>query len=107
MLARATSLQAQRGDIAARAFLPTLKQANPATLYRAATSLLRDREPGFITLLQNLKQPASLLVGKKSETSSEGMETDGIRVTYVANAGHFMMAEESNATACAILNLVN
>lgn len=107
MLVRATSLQAHRGDVAAMAFLPTLRMANPTTLYRSAVSLLIAREPGFPTLLQNQKQHTTLLIGGKSEASTANIEIDGIRVKIVPSAGHFMMVEQADATACAILNLVN
>lgn len=107
MLLRATSLQARRGDVAAQVFLPTLKMANPTTLHRAADSLLQPRDPGFICLFHGLKQPTSLLVGGKSGINFAGVGPKQTHVTYVPDAGHFMMAEESDATACAILSLVN
>ena len=106
MLVRATSLQAHRGEEAAAAFLPTLKQANPLSLYRAAISLMRDREPTFEELLRQLPHPITMLIGQRSPMQPARPPRADIRVRRVANAGHFVMAEAAESTACAILETI-
>lgn len=104
-LIRATLLQASRGDKAAEAFLPTLRLANPVSLHRAATSLLRHREPSFVDMLAKLRSRSALLIGERTEADFTGPKLEGIPVVRVAGAGHFMMVESSHAAASAILKL--
>lgn len=106
MLVRATSLQAHRGDVAAQAFLPPLRMANPVSLHRAATSLLEEQSPDAFSLLQNLKTSSTLLVGEHTPADTTDLELAGIRIIRVPGAGHFMMAEQESATAYAILKQV-
>jgi len=47
VLVRATERQSARGDVAAQAFLPALRQASPAALHRSATSLRETRVPSY------------------------------------------------------------
>lgn len=107
MLIRATSLQAQRGETAAIAFLPVLKQANPLTLYRSAKSLLAHREPDFLSMLSHEQQRIHLLIGGNSGVPPANIRHLEIATSVIPNAAHFMMVEQADATACAILNLVN
>lgn len=106
MFVRATSIQARRGEIASAAFLSTLKMANPVILHRAAVSLLEQREPDFLELLWQLKSPPTILVGGNSNPDTDQLDQSGIRIISVPNAGHFMFAEQPEATAYAIFNLV-
>lgn len=106
MLLRATSLQARRGDIAARAFLSTLQMANPLIMYRAAVSLIRPRTPDFLEMLRQSPDRAHLLVGERTETKDLDIHINGIGITRIPEAGHFMMVENDVATACAILEVV-
>lgn len=107
MLVRATSLQTARGDEVAKAFLQTLKMANPVAMYRSAASLLGDRDPGFQEMLINLEQPVSLLVGSRTKVTTANLERENMTIIRVPNAGHFMMVESATETACAILEVVN
>lgn len=107
MLVRATSLQAHRGDAAAIAFLPVLAMANPRSLHQAAVSLLQPRSPAFVQMLQQNDQNTVILTGSKANIDRMGLHLAGIRIINVQNAGHFMMAEQSSATAYAILKLVD
>lgn len=107
MLVRATSLQTHRGDVAAAAFLPTLKLANPTMMYRAAASLVQERDPDFEAMLLALNVPCSLLIGERTNVDVSGLERAGIQVTRIRNSGHSMMAEQASSTAYAILKLVN
>lgn len=107
MLLRATSLQAHRADEAAKAFLPVLQLADPRTLHRAATSLLKAREPDFATMIMRRNQSSHLLLGGNSPGDRTPFQLSKVGITEVPNAGHFMIAEQSYATACAILNVVN
>lgn len=107
MLVRATSLQAHRGETAAVAFLPTLRMASPRALHRAAVSLLQGRDPGFVALLNQLPHPVTLLFGQHSQADLPAMQREDVHVHRIEGAGHFMMAEAAEPTACAILGAVN
>ena len=107
MLIRATRIQASRGDAAAAAFLPTLQMANPKTLYRAASSLVSERDPSFAAMLNHLHCPAHLLVGGRTEANIDHLGLGEIPTFEIPNSGHSLMVEQSSATACAILDVVN
>lgn len=107
MLVRATSLQAHRGEVAAEAFLPTLKMANPRTMHRAAVSLLRDRHPTFAEACEVISVPTTLLVGQRSQIWLPDLQRESSRVKHVENSGHFLMVEATVSTAYAILEAVN
>lgn len=107
MLVRATSLQMRRGNVAAAAFLPTLKMANPAIMHRAAASLIRERNPGSQTLLCSLRVHYELMMGEHTVVDTTGLEQAGIPVVRVKDAGHSMMVEQDESTAYVILTLVN
>lgn len=107
MLVRATSIQAHRGEIASVAFLPTLKMANQRALHRAAVSLLEQRKTSFLELLSHRKHHTTILVGGTSGVATDPLQQSGIHIIVIPNAGHFMFVQQSDATACAILNLVN
>lgn len=106
ILARATRLQANRGDIAAHAFLTPLNMASPVAMHRAATSLLQERNPSFLAMLQSLPGQPMLLVGERTAADNATLNRNSLQVTEIPNAGHFMIAEASESTACVILNLV-
>lgn len=102
MLLRATSQQAFRGDVAAVAFLSTLRMADARVMYRSAVSLLANREPGFQEIVRGLKQPATLIVGERSGGKHlDTVDIDGT-ILIVENAGHSMHTEQPVATAAAI-----
>lgn len=107
MLVRATSLQMHRGDVAATAFLPTLTMADPVALYRAAASLVRERNPSFGSMLRSLHAPVTMLIGQRTHVDTSLLETMGIKVIRISNAGHSMMVEQAQSTAYAILDIVN
>lgn len=107
MLLRATSLQAHRGDKAAIAFLDTLKLASTGALYRAAQSLVQHREPVFADMLTCLSSKPALIIGERSSAEVTPYEEAGLTIRSVPNAGHFVFAEETEATAYVMLDLVN
>lgn len=107
MLLRATSLQAHRGDVAAAAFLPVVRMAQAESLHRAAVSLLQPRVPDFASLIRRVDPPIHLLFGGNTPGDRSGFHHAALEITEVPNAGHFMIAEQCYATACAILNIVN
>lgn len=99
MLVRATRQQAGRGDIAAREFLPTLTMANARVMYRSAASLLADRDPDLVEMLNQLASVSTLVVGDRSggmHLNASGFEGEVLRV---ARAGHSMHTEQPEATA--------
>ncbi len=107
MLLRATTLQAQRGEKSAKAFLTTLKMADPVSMYRAAVSLVGHRDPGFGRLLLNLQQSMTLITGADSDMDTSAYVEAGIAEVVVPDAGHFMVVEQTELTICAILKLVD
>lgn len=107
MLLRATRIQASRGDEAAAAFLPTLQMANPTTLYRAASSLVAERDPSFAFILSHLDIQVHLLVGGRTVANIDHLGLGAIPAVVIPNSGHSLMVEQTAATACAILDIVN
>lgn len=105
MLIRATRMQSNRGDIAAGAFLRPLQKANPVAMHRAATSLVRDAARTSETMLRNLTISRGLIIGGRTKVDTSDLESDGVSVTRIADAGHNMLVEQANDTAYAILNL--
>lgn len=103
MLARATSLQAHRGDLAAAAFGPTLAMANPRSMHRAASSLIAPRDPGFLAMVSTITFPTTLLIGARTPVNVDDMHLDGVKVMRIAGAGHSMLIEAPEPTACAML----
>lgn len=104
MLARATSLQAHRGDVAAAAFVPTLAMANPRTMHRAASSLIAPRLPSFLTMMKDLDCPRILLIGSRTDVDTSKLDLAQIPIIRVPNAGHSMLIEAPESTACAMLD---
>lgn len=105
LLIRATRMQANRGDIAARAFLQPLQQANPVAMHRAARSLVRDAAAESESMLRNLAIPRGLIVGGRTEVDTSEIESHGITVIRIADAGHNMLVERATDTTYAILSL--
>lgn len=101
MLQRATRRQASRGNAAALGFIEPLARANPSIMYRSAISLLADRSPSFLDMLQNSPLPRTLLVGEHTEVAS-GLVPDDVRLVRIPQAGHSMMSENPDAYAKAV-----
>lgn len=106
MLVRATSLQMHRGDVAATAFHPTLRMADPVIMHRTATSLIQSRQPSFADMLLSLNMPLALLMGEQTDVDTTWLMEHDIRIVHVPHRGHFMMAEDSASLTYAILGLV-
>lgn len=104
MLIRATRMQANRGDIAARAFLQPLQQANPVAMHRAASSLVRDAAEESESMLRSLTIPRGLIIGGRTMVDTSELESNSISVIRIANAGHNTLVEREIDTAYAILN---
>ncbi len=103
MLVRATSLQAQRGDIAATAFLEPLRCANPTTMYRAAQSLIDGASATLRTLTHGTTCPCTLIMGAHTNVDPRMLGLTQIPIIRIPNSGHFMMVEQEIATTYAIL----
>lgn len=98
MLQLATSRQAARGEKAALGFQEALSRANPAIMYRSASSLLQERSPAFGEVLNALPMPRSVLLGETTNTDLSDLAQD-IDIVRIAGAGHSMMSENPDAFA--------
>lgn len=107
MLVRATKMQANRGDAASIAFLPTLRQASPRAIHRASVSQLLNRTPSFAEYLEEIPHPTTVLLGGETGVVLPPWRRTDIRVKRVDNAGHHLMVDAAEPTACAILESVN
>jgi pimeloyl-ACP methyl ester carboxylesterase len=101
MLLRATRRQAARGDKAAQGFLVPLQHASPAIMHRSAASLLADRSPSFLSLLETLPMGKTLLIGARTDVDP-GVIPPGVFLLRIPEAGHSMMSENPDAFASAI-----
>jgi pimeloyl-ACP methyl ester carboxylesterase len=97
--------QAARGDQTAAIFAPTVKQASPLALHRAATSLRAARTPTFREMLLNAKMPRLVIAGAASGIPVSDFAGTGIHFIEIANAGHTMMDDDPAAFAAAIATL--
>ena len=104
MLVRATRMQANRGDIAAAAFLEPLQRTNPVAMHRAATSLINHAAVDAATTLRNLPCPRTLLIGGRTQVDLSAFDLGSTGINRIPNAGHNMYVEEENAVSYAILN---
>lgn len=107
MLIRATEMQIGRGSAAAAAFLAPLRMAHPVAMYRAAVSLMTDRDPGMVKQLEQIECPTYLLIGGTTEFEPDSLGNLRESVYLVPNAGHSMFVEQPEATAYAILGIVS
>jgi pimeloyl-ACP methyl ester carboxylesterase len=101
MLLRATRRQAARGDKAAQGFLIPLQHANPVIMHRSASSLLADRTPPFLSLLEMLPMDKTLLLGARTNVEPSPVPP-GVSLLRIPDAGHSMMSENPDGFAHAI-----
>ena len=98
--------QAARGDRTAAIFAPTLLQAVPQALHRAATSLRIDRTPTFRQMLLDATMPRLFIAGAASnDIPAADFAGTGIQFIEIANAGHTMMDDDPDAFASAIATM--
>jgi pimeloyl-ACP methyl ester carboxylesterase len=102
VLVRATERQAARGDVAAQAFLPALRQASPAALHRSATSLRETRVPSYQRQLANLTMPKAMITGEHSPPFEPPAIEVNLRGYVVRDAGHVMMADNPDEFTSAV-----
>jgi pimeloyl-ACP methyl ester carboxylesterase len=102
MLHLATRRQALRGDKAAQGFQEALRRADPTIMYRSAVSLLQERSPSLLALLETLPLPKTMLVGEKTDVEPCDLTAKGIAIVRIPDAGHSMMSENPDVFACAI-----
>ncbi len=101
-LLRLTARQAARGDVAAQAFLPSLRLASPVAMHRTAVSLRGERSPSFRELLSDFKGPKAWIGGDRSGSFEQLLDSPDLRRYVVPHAGHVMMAENPDGFSEAI-----
>lgn len=101
MLQLAISRQAARCEKAALGFQEALSRANPAIMYRSASSLLQERSPAFGEVMNALSMPRSILLGETTNADLSDLSQD-IDIVRITDAGHSMMSENPDAFAHAI-----
>ncbi|MGB3327706.1 MAG: alpha/beta hydrolase [Thermomicrobiales bacterium] len=106
-LLHATTNQAARGDAGAAIYLPTLQQALPTALHRAAASLLEARKPTFREHLHALAMsiPTTFILGDRTPglTGLDSLGEAGVALATIPNAGHVMMDDNPTAFVAALL----
>lgn len=111
MLLRAISQQATRGDRGSSIYLPSLQQALPVALHRAAVSLLANRTPTFREQLAVVAQalPTTYLYGTRTPDISglTDLEEHGVAVVAIPDAGHVLMDDNPDAFVAAMLAAEN
>ncbi len=90
------------GDAGARAFLASLREASPVALHRSATSLQRMRSPSLREQLLALPMPKALVVGDRSPPLEFPLPDCKLRGYVVPEAGHDLMANNSEGFAAAV-----
>ena len=100
-LVHVTARQAQRAEGNAASFLPTLRQALPAAMYRASVSLLANRAPTFRDQLLAIgsRIPTTFLYGSHTPglTGLDALASAGVTVVEIPDAGHVMMDDNPAA----------
>jgi pimeloyl-ACP methyl ester carboxylesterase len=102
-LLAATERLARQGNTSADRWLATLRQSDPLSLHRAATSLLANRTPTFREQLATLAVPVSTIRGDLSQLPRPPVTASThLRRYVVPNAGH-QMFDDNPAAFSAIL----
>lgn len=98
MLQLATRRQALRGEPAAIGFREPIRHADAAIMHRSAVSLLADRAPTFLDILETLPMPRTLIAGDRTQVQPE-LVPGSLPLHRVVDAGHSMMSEAPDALA--------
>ncbi len=87
----------------------TMSASSAIAVHRTARSLVQGTEPSWRQQLLSLSMPRTVLFGEQSppDPDAEALPGAGIRVVFVANAGHSMAWENPSGLANAITDAIS
>jgi pimeloyl-ACP methyl ester carboxylesterase len=86
-----------------------LRLCDPRAVHRSAVGLITGTRPTMREMLLAARIPRTFIRGEQGEplVDAEGLQTAGVRVVTIPDAGHMMMADQPEAFVAAVASALD